>query len=75
MTVLHTSLNQLHEVVTWNAFPTVLKDFYYVYYEHFLSAFPSLCIPTHAKPSQLDSAWVIVEARSCDATLHHSPAW
>jgi hypothetical protein len=32
-----------------------------------------LCGPTHPKPSQLHYGWVIVEARSSDAALHHSP--
>jgi hypothetical protein len=32
------SLNQHHEVFTWNYFPT--------YVEHFLAVFPSLCDPT-----------------------------
>ena len=43
--------------------------------EHLLAAFPSLCGPTHPKPSQLGWDWVIVEARSSDAALHHSPSW
>jgi hypothetical protein len=45
------SLNQLHEVVIWNAFSTVVKQFPHA--EHLLAAFPSLCGPTHPKPSQL----------------------
>ena len=42
------SLNQIHEIVTWNAFPTVVKVL-----PHMLAAFPSLYGPTHPKPSQL----------------------
>jgi hypothetical protein len=45
MTAWH-SLNQLHEVVTWIAFTTVLKGVI-TYGEHLLSAFPSLCGPIH----------------------------
>ena len=41
--------------------------------EHLLAALPSLCGPTHHRPSQL--GWVIVEARSSDPALHHSPSW
>ena len=40
--------------------------------EHLLAAFASLCSPTHLIPSQLDLVWVIVEASSSDAALHHS---
>ena len=40
-----------------------------------LAAFPSLCGPTHPKPSQLGLGRMIVEARSSDAALHHSPPW
>jgi hypothetical protein len=40
-----------------------------------LAAFSSLCGPTHSKLSQLGGGWVIVEARSSDAALHHSPSW
>ena len=45
------------------------------YAEHLLAAFPSLCCPTHPKPSQLGWSRVIVEARSSDASLQHSPSW
>lgn len=45
------------------------------YAEHLLAAFPSLCAPTHPKPSQLGLGWVIVEASSPDAAHHHSPSW
>ena len=41
--------------------------------EHLLAAFPSLCGPTHPKPYQLGCGRVIVEARSSDAALNHSP--
>ncbi|XP_052313566.1 uncharacterized protein LOC118390860 isoform X2 [Oncorhynchus keta] len=44
------------------------------YAEHLLAAFPSLCGPTHSITSQL-ACRVIVEARSSDAALHHSPSW
>jgi hypothetical protein len=39
------------------------------YAEHLLAAFPSLCGPTHPKPSHLGWSWVIVEARS---SMQHS---
>ena len=39
-----------------------------------LAAFPSLCGPTHPKPSQL-GCLVIVETRSSDAALHFSSSW
>ena len=45
------------------------------YSEHLLAGFPSLCGRTHPKPSYLGWGWVIVVARSSDATLHHSPSW
>ena len=45
------------------------------YAEHLCAAFPSLCSPTHPKPSQLGWGWVIVEARSSDAALHQSLYW
>ena len=69
MTALHT-LGILSTSFTWNAFPTVLKEF-----PHMLSTFPSLCGPTHPKPSQLGWDCVFVEARSSDAALHRSPSW
>ena len=62
------SLNQLH--LEW--FPNSLERVP-TYAEHLLAAYPSLCGPTHPKPSQLGWGWVIVEARSSDAALHHSP--
>ena len=40
-----------------------------------MAALPSLCGPTHPRPSQLGLGWVIVEARSSDPALHHSPSW
>jgi hypothetical protein len=43
--------------------------------EHLLAAFPSLCGPTHPKPSQLGWGRVTVEARSSNAALHHSLSW
>lgn len=63
------SLNQLHEVVTWNSLEGIPRGV-----EHLLAAFPSLCGPTHPKPSQLGLGRVIVEARSSDAALHHTPS-
>ena len=70
MTALHTwhSLNQLHLECFSNSLEGVPT-----YAEHLLAAFPSLCGPTHHKPSHLGWGWVIVEARSSDAGLHHSP--
>ena len=62
------SLNQLHEECFSNSLEGVLTCA-----EHLLAAFPSLHGPTHPKPSQLGWGWVIVEARSSDAALHHSP--
>ena len=41
--------------------------------EHLLAALPSLHGPTHPKSPQLGLG--IVEARSSDAALHHSPSW
>jgi hypothetical protein len=38
-----------------------------------LAPFPSLSGPIHSKPSQLGWGQVIVETRSSDAVLHHSP--
>lgn len=40
----------------------------------FFLFFPSLCSPTHPKPSQLGWSWVIVKARSSDEALHHPPS-
>ena len=40
--------------------------------EHLFAALPSLCGPTHPRPSQLGLGQVIVEARSSDAALDHS---
>jgi hypothetical protein len=61
------SLNQLHlECISigHEGVPT--------YTEHLLAAFPSLCSPTHAKRV---AGRVIVEARSSETALHHSPSW
>ena len=41
------------------------------YAEHLLAAFHSLLGTTHPKQSQLCWGWVIVQARSSDADLHH----
>ena len=71
MTALHT-LGILSTSFMRNAFPTEGVS---TYAERLLAAFPSLCSLTHAKPSQLGWGWVIVEARSSDAALHHSPSW
>ena len=62
------SLNQLHEELfskSLEGVPTCA--------EHLLAAFPSLCSPTHPKPPGMVWGQVIVEARSSDAALHHSP--
>ena len=40
-----------------------------------MAALPSLCSPTHPKPSKLGLVCVIVETRSSDTALHHSPPW
>ena len=64
------SLNQLHLECFSNSLERVPT-----YDEHLLDAFPSLCGPTHPKPSQLGWARVIVEARSSDAALHSSHSW
>ena len=64
------SLNQLHMECFTNSLEEVVT-----YAEHLLTAFPSLCGPTHPKPSQLGWGRVIMEARSSDAVLHHSPSW
>ena len=61
------SLNQLH-LECFSSLEGVLT-----YAKHLLAAFPSLCCPTHPKPSRLGCGRVIVEARSSDAALHHSP--
>ena len=55
------SLNQLHLECLSNSLEGV-------------PTYPSLCGPTHPKPSQLGWCWVIVVARSSDAALHHSPS-
>ena len=70
MTTLHSwySLNQLHLECFSNTLEGVPT-----YAEHLLAAFASLII--HPKPSQLGWGWVIVEARSSDLALHHSPPW
>lgn len=49
------SLNPLYEVVT-----SILNQFLY---ESLLAAFPSLCDPTHPKPSQLGLCQVIVKGQ------------
>ena len=64
------SLNQLHLECFSNSLEGVPT-----YAEHLLMSFPSLCSPTHPKPSQLGRGLVIVEVRSSDAALHHSPSW
>ena len=69
MTAWH-SLNQLHLEYFSNNLEGVPT-----YVEHMLAAFPSLCNPTHPKPSQLGWGRGTVEARSSDAALHHSPSW
>jgi hypothetical protein len=56
-----------------NAFPSL--EGVPTYAEHLLAAFPSPCGPTHPKLSQLGCGQVIVEARSSDAALYHSPSW
>ena len=63
MTALHT-LGILSTSFTWIAFPTVLKEFPYMLSTY--GCFPSLCGPTHPKPSQLGWGRLIVEARSSD---------
>jgi hypothetical protein len=70
MTALHT-LFILSTIFMRNAFSLELVP---TYAEHLLAAFPSLCSPTHPKPSTLGWGRVIVEARSSDAALHH-PHW
>ena len=47
----------------------------HTYAEPLSAAFPSLCGPNIPKPSQLGWGWVILEARSSDAALHHPPSW
>ena len=58
------SLNQLHLECFSNSLEGVPT-----YVENLFAAFPSLCGPTHPKPSQLGWGRVIVEARSSDAAL------
>ncbi len=41
--------------------------------EHFITASPSLCGPNHPKPSPLGQGWVIMEPRSHNRALNHSP--
>ena len=67
MTTLHT-LGILSNSFTWNAFPTVLKDFPYMLSTCWLLFLHSTVqlIPNHLN---------LVEARSSDAALHHSPSW
>ena len=62
------SFNQRHEECFSNSLEGVPT-----YDEHMLAAFPSLCGPTHPKPSQLGWGRVFVEARSSEAAFHHSP--
>ena len=64
------SLNQLHEEYFSNSLEGDLT-----YAEHLLAVFPSLCGPTHPKTSQLGCGRGIVDARSSEAALHHSPSW
>ncbi len=59
------------EEVTWNGFPTILKEFPEVLSTCWLLFLHSLA-QLIQKKSQLDLNWVIVEARSSDAALHHS---
>jgi hypothetical protein len=66
----------------WHSHNQLNLEFFYIslegiptYAEHLLSAFPSLCGPTHPKSSQLGWGRVIVEARTSDAALHHFPSW
>jgi hypothetical protein len=68
MTALHT-LGILSTSFTWNAFPTVLKEFPHCWLLFLHSA-------VQINPNHLN--WVlgrvIVEARSSDAALNHSPS-
>ena len=64
------SLNQLHLECFSNSLEGVPT-----YVEHLFAVFPSLCGPTHPTPSQLGWGQYIVEVRSSDATIHHSPSW
>ena len=69
------SRNELHEVVSHlECFSSSLEGVP-TYTEHLLAPFPSLCGQTHPNPSQLGGGQVIVEARSSDAGLHHTPSW
>ena len=63
-------LNQLHLELFSNSLEGVTT-----YAKHLLAAFPSLCGPTHPKPSQFGWGWGIVDARSSDTALHHSLSW
>jgi hypothetical protein len=73
MTALHT-LGILSTSFTWIVLSKSLEEIL-TYVEQLLAYFPSLCSPTHPKQSQLGSGQVIVEIRSSDAALHHSPSW
>ena len=53
-----------------NSLEGVLRDA-----EHLLALLPSLCGPSHPKPSRLGLGQVTVAARSSGAALHHSPSW
>src|SRR4029434_2011268 len=63
------SLKQLHEVVTWNGFPTVLEEFPDVLSTCWLLCLHSAVQFIPPRPSQLGLGWVIVEARSSDPAL------
>ena len=70
MRALHT-LGILSTIFMTNAFPTDLKEFPHMLSTCWLLFFNSI----HTKPSQLCWGQVIVEARSSDAVLNHSPYW
>jgi hypothetical protein len=70
MSIRGHSLNQLH----LDCFSKSLEGVP-TYAEHLLAAYPSLCGLTHPKLSQLGWGRGIVQARSSDAALHHSPYW
>ena len=73
MIALHT-LGILLASFTWNAFPTVLKEFPHMLSTCWLIFLQSAVqlIPKHLNWVEVR---VIVEARSSDAALHHSPSW